>query len=52
MKILVNSFINFIRKNVGNQSIILFLSLTTGMEYYPKVGFEKQASSFIINRAE
>lgn len=44
--------INLTREKVGNQSMILLLSVPTAMEYYPKVGFEKQESSFIINRAE
>ncbi|MFD2919277.1 GNAT family N-acetyltransferase [Terrimonas rubra] len=44
--------INLTKEKVGNQSMILLLSVPTAMEYYPKVGFEKQESSFIINRAE
>ena len=44
--------INLTREKVGNQSMILLLSVPAAMEYYPKVGFERQESSFIINRAE
>lgn len=44
--------INLTREKVGDQSMVLLLSVPTAMEYYPKVGFEKQESSFIINRAE
>lgn len=44
--------INLTKEKIGNQSMILLLSVPTAMEYYPKVGFEKQESSFIINRAE
>lgn len=44
--------INLTREKVGEQSMVLLLSVPTAMEYYPKVGFEKQESSFIINRAE
>lgn len=40
------------KEKVGNQSMVLLLSVPTAMEYYPKVGFEKQESSFIINRAK
>lgn len=38
------------KEKVGKQSMILLLSVPTAMEYYPKVGFTKQESSFIINR--
>lgn len=38
------------REKVGAQSMVLLLSVPTALEYYPKVGFEKQESSFIINR--
>lgn len=35
---------------VGEQSMVLLLSVPSAMEYYPKIGFVKQESSFIINR--
>jgi hypothetical protein len=40
--------------NTGEEdlSMVLFLSVPTAMEYYPKVGFAKQGNSFIINRSE
>jgi N-acetylglutamate synthase-like GNAT family acetyltransferase len=38
------------RQKVGEQSMILLLSVPTAMEYYPKVGFVKEDRSFIINR--
>lgn len=38
------------KKAVGDQSMVLLLSVPTAMEYYPKIGFIKQESSFIINR--
>jgi hypothetical protein len=44
--------INLTREKVGDQSMVLLLSVPTAMEYYPKVGFMKQESSFIIDRAE
>lgn len=44
--------INLTREKVGDQSMVLLLSVPTAMDYYPKVGFVKQESSFIINRAE
>lgn len=44
--------INLTKEKVGDQSMVLLLSVPTAMEYYPKVGFEKQESSFIINREE
>ena len=42
--------IRLTKEKVGAQSMVLLLSVPTAMEYYPKVGFEKQESSFIINR--
>lgn len=42
--------IELTREKVGEQSMVLLLSVPTAMEYYPKVGFAKQESSFIINR--
>ena len=44
--------INLTKEKVGDQSMILLLSVPGAMEYYPKVGFVKQESSFIIDRAE
>ncbi|HWJ26937.1 MAG TPA: GNAT family N-acetyltransferase [Flavisolibacter sp.] len=42
--------IELTKEKVGEQSMVLLLSVPTAMEYYPKVGFTKQESSFIINR--
>ncbi|MFD0940672.1 GNAT family N-acetyltransferase [Pedobacter boryungensis] len=44
--------INLTKEKVGEQSMVLLLSVPTAMEYYPKVGFKKQESSFIIDRAD
>ena len=44
--------IQLTKEKVGDQSMVLLLSVPTAMAYYPKVGFAKQESSFIINRAE
>lgn len=44
--------IQLTKEKVGEQCMILLLSVPTAMEYYPKVGFEKQESSFIMNRAD
>lgn len=44
--------IHLTKEKVGEQSMVLLLSVPTAMEYYPKVGFTKQESSFIINRAK
>ena len=44
--------INLTKEKVGDQSMVLLLSVPTAMGYYPKVGFKKQESSFIIDRAE
>lgn len=42
--------IHLTKEKVGEQSMVLLLSVPTAMKYYPKVGFEKQESSFIMNR--
>jgi GNAT superfamily N-acetyltransferase len=42
--------IELTREKVGEQSMVLLLSVPTALEYYPKMGFSKQESSFIINR--
>lgn len=42
--------IEITKEKVGEQTMVLLLSVPTAMEYYPKVGFTKQESSFIINR--
>lgn len=44
--------IELTKEKVGEQSMVLLLSVPTAIEYYPKVGFTKQESSFIINRKE
>ena len=40
------------REQLGDQSMILLLSVPTAMEYYPKIGFLKEDRGFIINRKE
>jgi GNAT superfamily N-acetyltransferase len=42
--------IELTKEKLGDQCMLLLLSVPTAMEYYPKVGFTKQESSFIINR--
>lgn len=44
--------IKLTKDKVGEQSMVLLLSVPTAIEYYPKVGFVKQESSFILNRAD
>ena len=44
--------ISLTKEKVGNQSMLLLLSVPTAMEYYPRVGFKKQESSFIIEREQ
>ena len=40
------------RNKVGEQSMILLLSVPTALEYYPKVGFEKENRAFMISRVK
>jgi N-acetylglutamate synthase-like GNAT family acetyltransferase len=44
--------IHLTKEKVGEQSMVLLLSVPTAMEYYPKVGFAKLDNSFILNRAD
>jgi predicted N-acetyltransferase YhbS len=44
--------ISLTKEKVGDQSMVLLLSVPTAMEYYPRVGFKKQESSFIIDREQ
>jgi N-acetylglutamate synthase-like GNAT family acetyltransferase len=44
--------IELTKEKVGEQSMVLLLSVPSAIEYYPRVGFSKQESSFIINRAK
>ena len=44
--------IEITREKLGEQSMVLLLSVPTAMEYYPKVGFKKQDSAFIIERTK
>lgn len=43
--------IELTKEKVGEQSMILLLSVPTAMDYYPKVGFTKENRGFIINRS-
>lgn len=45
------SLIEITKEKVGEESMVLLLSVQTALEYYPKVGFVKQESSFIMNRS-
>ena len=49
---IIKQLINLTKEKVGKQSMVLLLSVPTAMEYYPKLGFKKQESSFIIDREE
>jgi ribosomal protein S18 acetylase RimI-like enzyme len=44
--------IQLTKDKLGDQSMVLLLSVPSAMAYYPKVGFKKQESSFIMDRAE
>jgi N-acetylglutamate synthase-like GNAT family acetyltransferase len=38
------------QEKVGDQTMILLLSVPTAMDYYPKIGFDKENRSFAIPR--
>jgi ribosomal protein S18 acetylase RimI-like enzyme len=42
--------IELTREKLGEQAMILLLSVPTAMEYYPKVGFDKENRAFMISR--
>ena len=42
--------IELTREKVGDQSMVLLLSVPTAMNYYPKVGFKKEDRGFSIDR--
>ena len=44
--------IDLTREKLGEQAMILLLSVPSAMEYYPRVGFEKEDRGFIIHRAK
>jgi predicted N-acetyltransferase YhbS len=44
--------IEITKEKVGDQSMILLLSVPTAMDYYPKVGFIKEDRGFMIPRTK
>lgn len=40
------------KEKVGDQCMVLLLSVPSAMEYYPRIGFKKCENSFIIQRKE
>lgn len=46
------NLIQHTREILGEQSMILLLSVPTAMDYYPKVGFTKEDRGFLINRTK
>lgn len=42
--------IELTKKEAGEQSMVLLLSVPTAMEYYPKAGLQQLDNAFIINR--
>lgn len=44
--------IELTKEEIGEQTMLLLLSVPDAMEYYPKMGFVKQESSFIMNRVK
>jgi GNAT superfamily N-acetyltransferase len=46
------ALIKLTKEHVGEQSMVLLLSVPEAFEYYPRVGFKKHDRSFFINRSE
>ena len=44
--------IELTKEKIGDQTMLLLLSVPSAMEYYPKVGFQKVDNGFIINRTK
>lgn len=47
-----NKLVEITKEQAGPQTMILLLSVPTAMEYYPKIGFEKENRSFAIHRTK
>jgi predicted N-acetyltransferase YhbS len=43
--------IELTKERVGEQSMVLLLSVTTAMDYYPKVGMQPVTNGFILHRS-
>ena len=44
--------IELTKDKLGEQSMVLLLSVPTAMEYYPRVGMQKLDNAFILNRSK
>ena len=44
--------IELVREKIGEQSMLLLLSVPTAMDYYPRVGFLRENRAFIIHRTK
>jgi len=44
--------IELARQKIGERSMLLLLSVSTAMDYYPKVGFVRENRAFIIHRTK
>lgn len=44
--------IDLTKERIGDQSMLLLLSVPTAMDYYPKVGFVRENRAFIMHRTK
>ena len=44
--------IELAREKIGEQSMLLLLSVSTAVDYYPKVGFARETRAFIMHRTK
>ncbi len=44
------TLIELTEQSIGDKTMLLLLSSSAAMEYYPKIGFEKAENGFIIKR--
>lgn len=44
--------IEITKEQIGEQTMLLLLSVPAAMDYYPKVGFQKVNNGFMINRTK
>jgi N-acetylglutamate synthase-like GNAT family acetyltransferase len=44
--------IELTREKIGEQSMLLLLSVPAGIDYYPKVGFVRENRAFIMHRTK
>ena len=48
----IGKLVELTKNRIGEQTMLLLLSVPTAMEYYPKIGLKKVENGFIIDRTK